>query len=314
MVLPFPVVDILRVLGNNALMMTLSLIIALAMGGFPDVLGLSNSNIAMITLVIMMSLSLTNLKLRGLKVKDHASSIGRAFFLSMVLASGATVVISFFFQGDLRAGWVIAAAVPSAISVVPFTYLMKGDLEPTLVSTAALYIIALVFTPLLTLLLLGQAIEVTLLLFYVSLLILLPLCISRPLRRMNIRPDHKSAVINVTFFILIIAVAGPNRHIFFHDFALLGSLLAAAVLRIFGIGLLWNWYLKRKNVPHERRVPEVLFSSHKNTGMAATLAITLIGPAAAVPATICAVVDIAWMIYLSHWVFKDRTATKQGKV
>ena len=293
-------------LGNSALMMMLSLITALALGGFPSVFGLTNSNIAMITLVIMMSLSLTNLQLKGLKVRDHTASIGRAFLLSMVLASGATVLVSFLFEGDLRAGWVIAAAVPSAISVVPFTYLMKGDLEPTLVSTAALYIIALVFTPLLTLLLLGQAIEVTLLLFYVGLLILLPLCISRPLRRMNIRPDHKAAIINVTFFVLIIAVAGPNRHIFFEDHVLLVSLLAAALLRIFGIGLLWNWYLKRKNVPRERRVPEVLFSSHKNTGMAATLAIALIGPAAAVPATICAVVDIAWLIFLSHLVFKER--------
>jgi BASS family bile acid:Na+ symporter len=78
------------------------------------------------------------------------------------------------------------------------------------------------------------------------------------------------------------------------------------VLKIFGIGLLWNWYLKRKNVPRERRVPEVLFASHKNTGMAATLAIALIGPAAAVPATVCATVDIAWMIFLSHVLFKDK--------
>lgn len=301
--------DVLRLLGNSALMMTLSLITALALGGFPSELVLTNSNIAMIALVIMMSLSLTNLRLRGLRVRDHAASIGRAFLLSMVLASGATVLVSFFFQGDLRAGWVIAAAVPSAISVVPFTYLMKGDLEPTLVSTAALYVIALVFIPLLTLLFLGQAIELTLLIFYVGLLILLPICLSRPLRKLNIRQDHKAAGINVAFFVMIIAVAGPNRQIFFHDFALLGGLLAAAVLKIFGIGLAWDWYLKRKKVPRERRVPEVLFSSHKNTGMAATLAITLIGPEAAVPATICAVVDIAWLIFLSHLVFKDDGAS-----
>ncbi len=299
---------VMRILGNNAVMMTVSFITALALGGFPNVFFLTNSNIAMITLVIMMSISLTNLQLRGLKVKDHAVSIRRAFLLSMVLASGATVVISFFFQGDLRDGWIIAAAVPSAISVVPFTYMMKGDLEPTLVSTASLYIIALAFTPLVTLLFLGQAIDVGILIFNVSLLIVLPLVASRPLRKLNIRQDYKSAALNVTFFILIIAVAGPNRHIFFSDWALLSMLLTAAVLRIFGIGLLWNWYLKRKNVPHKRRVPEVLFSSHKNTGMAATLAIGLIGPAAAVPATICAVVDIAWMIFLSHYLFRDEAS------
>jgi BASS family bile acid:Na+ symporter len=300
--------DVLRILGNSALMLTLSFITALATGGFPSGIALTNSNIAMITLVIMMSISLTNLRLRGLRVRDHAVPVRRAFLLSMVLASGATVLIAFLYEGDLRAGWIIAAAVPSAISVVPFTYLMKGDLEPTLVSTAALYLIALAYTPLLALVFLGQAIDVTLLLTYVGLLIILPICASRPLRRLNIPSNCKSAAVNVTFFVLIVAVAGPNRQIFFQDFALLSGLLAAAVLKIFGIGLLWNWYLKRKNVPHGRRVPEVLFSSHKNTGMAATLAIALIGPAAAVPATVCATVDIAWMIFLSHVVFRNKDA------
>ncbi|MCX6651307.1 MAG: hypothetical protein NT131_06605 [Methanomassiliicoccales archaeon] len=296
--------DLRHILGNSAVMMTLSFIIALAVGGFPSGIVLTNSNIAMISLMVMMSLSLTNLRLRGLKVTDHAVPIRRAFLLSMVLASGTTVLMAFLFQGDLRAGWIIVAAVPSAVSVVPFTYLMKGDLEPTLVSTTALYVIALAFTPLLTLVFLGQAIDAVLLLTYVGLLILLPMFVSRPLRSLNINPENKTAMINIAFFVLIVAVAGPNRQIFFGDWALLSGLLAVAVLRIFGLGLLWNWYLQRKHVPRAQRVPEVLFSTHKNTGMAATLAIALIGPAAAVPATVCAVVDISWLIFLSHLVFK----------
>ncbi len=295
-----------RLLGNSALMMTLSFVTALAVGGFPDRFILTNSNIAMISLMVMMSLSLTNLRLRGLRVVDHSISIRRAFLLSMVLASGTTILLAFLFQGDLRDGWIILAAVPSAVSVVPFTYLMKGDLEPTLISTAALYLISLAFTPLLTLIFLGQAIDVGMLLTYVGLLILLPLCISRPLRRLNIGQDNKAAMINVAFFVLIVAVAGPNRQIFFGDWPLLSGLLAAAVIRIFGVGLLWDWYLRRKNVPRAQRVPEVLFSSHKNTGMAATLALALMGPVAAVPATVCALVDISWLIFLSHVVFKER--------
>jgi len=290
-------------------MMTMSLIVALAFGGFPEDLPLTNGNIAMLSLMVMMSLSLTNLRLRGLNVTNHAPAVARAFLLSMVMASGATVLIAFLFQGDLRAGWIIVAAVPSAVSVVPFTYLMKGDLEPTLVSTAVIYVAALAFTPLLTFLFLGEAVNIAVLLTYVGILLLLPMFISRPLRQLNIDPKDRTAIINVAFFILIVAVAGPNRDIFFTDWKLLAALLAAAVLRIFGIGLLWDRYLRRKKVQRGRRVPEVLFSSHKNTGMAATLAIALMGPEAAVPATVCAVVDIAWLIFLSHLVFKDRESS-----
>ena len=301
-------------MGNSALMMTLSFITALALGGFPEDLPLTNGNIAMLALMVMMSLSLTNLRLRGLRVGVHSRSIVRAFLLSMVLASGVCVLVSFLFEGDLRAGWIMVAAVPSAVSVVPFTYLMKGDLEPTLVSTAVIYVAALAFTPLLTFIFLGEAVEVMVLVTYVAILLLLPMAISRPLRMLEIDPRDRTAMINVAFFVLIVAVAGPNRDIFFNDWRLLSILLAAAVVRIFGVGLLWDRYLRGKKVERGRRVPEVLFSSHKNTGMAATLAIALLGPEAAVPATVCAVVDIAWLIYLSHWVFKGGSVTDESKV
>ncbi|OPX63728.1 MAG: hypothetical protein A4E29_00189 [Methanomassiliicoccales archaeon PtaB.Bin134] len=37
--------------------------------------------------------------------------------------------------------------------------------------------------------------------------------------------------------------------------------------------------------------------------MAAALAIALLGEVAAMPATICMTVDIAWLIYLSHYIY-----------
>ncbi len=313
MVLRTGAVDLRRLLGNSALVMTLSFITALALGGFPDELPLTNGNIAMFSLVVMMSLSLTNLKLGGLRVQDHARPIARAFLLSMVLASGASVLISFLFEGDLRSGWILVAAVPSAISVIPFTFIMKGDLEPTVVSTTLLYIAALAFTPLLTFLFLGEAVEVMVLVTYIGILLLLPLAISRPLSKLEIDPRDRTVMINIALFVLFVAIAGPNRDIFFNDWRLLAALLAAAFVRIFGIGLLWDRYLRRKKVERGRRVPEVMFSSHKNTGLAATLAITLLGPEAAVPATVCAVVDIAWLIFLSHMVFRDQVPGGEGK-
>ncbi|HTY46713.1 MAG TPA: hypothetical protein VMB46_03500 [Methanomassiliicoccales archaeon] len=296
--------DVRRILGNSAIMMTLSFIVAMATGGFPDWIGLTNSNIAMLSLMVMMSLSLTNLKLRGLKLGSHTSPILRSFALSFGIGSGILILAAFLFQGDLRSGWIIVAAVPSAVSVVPFCYLMRGELESTLVSSAALYIAALALTPLLTLAFLGHAVDVVLLLTYVGLLILLPMGLSRPLRRLNIAQDDKAAGINVAFFALIVAVAGPNRQVFFNDWTLLSGLLAVAIFRVFAVGMIWNWYLRRKSTPRARVVPEVLFITHKNTGMAATLALALIGPAAAVPATVCAVIDITWLIFLSQRLFK----------
>jgi BASS family bile acid:Na+ symporter len=287
--------------------MILAFVAAMLLGGFPEEIVISNGNIAMLSLMVMMSLSLTALQLKGLKVRSHRKAIRNAFLLSFVLSSGITILMSFFFQGELRVGWIIEAAVPSAVSVVPFTYILKGDLEPTLVSSAVLYFIALVFTPLITLIFLGQPIDQLTLLEYVAVLILLPLAISRFMRRLEISQANKTAAINLAFFVLIVAIAGPNRQVFFTDQILLSGLVAVAIVRIFVIGLLWNWYLKRKGAPRKRRVPEVLFATYKNTGMAATLAIGVIGPTAAVPATVCTLVEISWLIFLSKYLFSPKS-------
>jgi BASS family bile acid:Na+ symporter len=283
--------------------MVLAFVAAIITGGFPGGAPLTNSNIAMLALFVMMSLSLTSLRLRGLRLRDHSVPIRNAFLLSFVLSTATTLAMSYLFQGEIRDGWIIMAAVPSAVSIVPFTYLLKGDLDSTLVSSASLYFIALVVTPLVTLVFLGTAVDVMTLLSYVGYLILLPMVVSRVLRQVDIRPPQKSAAINVAFFVLIVAIAGPNRQVFFGDQLILLGLVLVAFVRLFGVGLLWNWCLERKDVPRARRVPEVLFASYKNTGMAATLAIALIGPAAAVPATVCTLIDIVWLIYLSRSLF-----------
>lgn len=284
-------------------MMVLAFITAMVVGGFPGGIYLTNSNIAMLSLIVMMSLSLTSLRLRGLKLRDHAIPIRNAFLLSFVLSTGTTIALSYLFQGDIRDGWIIMAAVPSAVSIVPFTYLLGGDLDSTLVSSASLYLIALAVTPFITLMFLGTSVDVMTLLGYVGYLILLPMVVSRFLRQVDIRPEQKSMAINVAFFVLIIAIAGPNRGVFFGDPVILAGLVLAAFVRQFGVGLAWNRYLERKGAPRTRKVPEVLFVSYKNTGMAATMAIALIGPTAAVPATVCTLVDIVWLIFLSRSLF-----------
>ncbi|MGE5379241.1 MAG: hypothetical protein ACM3L5_00025, partial [Candidatus Saccharibacteria bacterium] len=250
---------------------------------------------------------LCNLKLRGLKVVEHTYSIQRAFVLSFLLSTGTTIAMSYLFAGQIQQGWILVAAVPSAISVIPFVLLLGGDLESTLVSSAGLYLIALLFTPFLTLIFLGHAVSVMTLLWYVGFLIIVPIIVSRLLRKLSIDPGSRHIMINIAFGVLVIAVAGSNRGVFFGEPVLLLSLLIVAIIRTFGIGIGLEVYNQRRKLPWAKRVPEVLFATHKNTGMAAALAIALLGDAAAVPATVCMTVDIAWLIYVTKFMYpQDR--------
>lgn len=288
-----------RFLANNALVMSAALVVALLLGGFPETGGLTNGTISMISLGVMMSFSLCNLRFRGLKVSSHAGAVWRAFLLSFVLSSGLTVLLALLFQGDIRNGWVLVAAVPSAVSVIPFCYLLRGELEATLVASAALYLVALVLTPVLTLLFIGEAVSPITVLWYVGALILVPMAISRGIRALGLSEEGRHIGVNLAFAVLVVAVAGTNREVFFGEPALLLTLLAVAVVRTFGAGLAYD-RLARGRVPRERRVPEVLFLTHKNTGMAAALAMNLLGPGAAVPATVLMSVDIVWLIFVTR--------------
>ncbi len=290
-------------LGNNAYMMVTALIIALALGGFPEAYPKMNKDVAMGALMVMMSFSLCSMTFKGLDLRSHIPSVRAAFALSFVLSTGTTIALAFLFQGDIRNGWVLMAAVPSAVSVIPFTLVLGGDLEGTLVSSAFLYIIALVLTPLLTLAFIGHAVSVQTLVWYVGMLIAVPVVVSRGLRRVNIQPYRRSMVINLAFAALVIAVAGSNRGVFLSGQALILALLAVAFLRTFVIGWAWEGLSRRRGTPWAQRVPQVLFATHKNTGMAAALAVALLGETAAVPATICMTVDIAWLIYISHRMY-----------
>jgi len=300
-------------LGNNAYMMVTALLIALVFGGFPEAYPKMNKDVAMGALMVMMSFSLCSMTFKGLQLRDHILSVRAAFALSFILSTGTTIAMAFLFVGDVRNGWILMAAVPSAVSVIPFTLVLGGDLEGTLVSSAALYLIALVLTPLLTLAFIGHAVSVVTLLWYVGMLIAVPVIVSRPLRRANIDPYKRSMVINIAFAVLVISVAGANRAVFLSEQGLLIALLAMAFVRTFVLGIAWERLSRRRAVPWAQRVPQILFATHKNTGMAAALAIALLGEVAAMPATICMTVDIAWLIFLSHYLYphEKRPAPRQ---
>lgn len=70
------------------------------------------------------------------------------------------------------------------------------------------------------------------------------------------------------------------------------------VIRTFGTGLGVEFVLRRLGTPKEDRISSVLFSSYKNLGLTATLAIALFEPVVAVPATIGIVLEVVWVIFL----------------
>jgi BASS family bile acid:Na+ symporter len=283
-----------NILESYTVMMTLGLVLGLLTGGFPS----NTKEISMGSLAVLMTLSLSTVKLGDAKGKEHLEHASKSLFLNYVLLTGVIIAIGLFFSRDYWWGWVLMAAAPSAISVVPFTSALGGITTKALFSTAANYLAALVLMPGLTLLLIGSSVSTTSLVYSLLILIVLPMAASRFVMKMRIGKSANTSMINISFAVLIFAVTGANREAFIGDPWIVLAISAGCILRTFGTGMGTELILRRMRVPKEERVGYVLFASYKNLGLTATLAIALFEPIVAVPATICIAFEVLWVIFL----------------
>ena len=93
---------------------------------------------------------------------------------------------------ELRTGFVILAAIPPAVAVIPFTARLDGDLDFSLIGTIALYLFALLLVPIITIFFLGiNVIDPETLLITLAQLIAIPFGIAIILRRIKKSENRK---------------------------------------------------------------------------------------------------------------------------
>src|SRR3989441_3894895 len=168
--------------------------------------------IATVARVVAMTLALTEIRLEGLSLGSEARAFAPAVFWNYVVLTG--IILGFAVltpNPDLRNGWVVMAAVPSAIAVVPLTSIIKGNVRSALVSSALLYLIALILVPAITLGFADRAVPASEVAVQTFLQIGVPLLASRVLVRIPaIRPVRPGGA-NLSFFVLMTIVAGRQR-------------------------------------------------------------------------------------------------------
>jgi len=193
-------------------------------------------------------------------------------------------------------GFVVMAAVPPAVAVVPLTKLLAGDVRLALYSEALSYLASLALTPLIISIYgreAGMAVGVGDTLEIVFLLILLPILASRWVGRLRMDPAHP---INVGLFAVTYIVVGLNSTAISTG---VGGVLLVAAARTFASGAVVYAASAAAGVARPQRIAYTLFGSFKNLGLTAAVALLLFGPRAAVPAAVCILTETGFYILLS---------------
>jgi BASS family bile acid:Na+ symporter len=211
--------------------------------------------------------------------------------------------VLFISEQALRDGFVIMAAVPPAVAVIPFSVILHGNQTFALIGTIGCYLGSLLLTPLIAYQYLGSTFADPGKILTIMLeLILLPLVLSRVLLWMGwakrLEPA-KGTIINWSFFLIVYTIIGLNRDLFFGRPAALIPPALIALASTFILGLAIERISQLWKVDPPTITTLVLLGTHKNTGLAAGLALSLFSEKTAVPATITTIFMLVYMIWLS---------------
>lgn len=298
------------------------------MRGFPSVLGLlRNRNFLLVSSIVLGMVvgsgahRVQALTLPGLALAMTVSvvqvdagafrslrNLARATFVSLllnyVLLGGLTLLLARLWNPDpeLWTGFVLSAAVPSGIAVIPFSFLLGGDTTLALLGSVGVYLSALLIMPALTSALAGaDSVDPLRLVIALVEIVLVPLALSRLIRATPLRATverWRGAVVNWAFALLMFAVVGINRDALLRQPTVLALTLAIALAGNFGLGFALEWALERLHVARTARVTYLLMASMKNTGLAAAMALALFTERTSVPAAVISATNVFYLVWL----------------
>jgi len=277
----------LRLLSSFSFTISLAIIIGILIGGFP----IYGNEIATIALIIAMTLSISNIPLK-IETKE-IKHIFIAFLLNYGFLSIIIILMGYSLH-EYFEGFIVMAAAPPAIAIVPLSSILKGDERHSFFSIIFLYLIAIILMPLIIFIFLAKEVNTILLIKNVILLILLPLIISRIFYR-RINPQKAKVITNLCFFTLVFSVIGKNRQFIFEEYSLLAILSILMAIRTFGAGLFIREVARKAGINEKRAINYALFASFKNEGLVMLIAASLFSYETALPAVIALIFEMLWI-------------------
>lgn len=278
------------------------LVVGFATGGYPAY----SREVAQVALAVGMTFALTEISFRGISPRAEARRFLLAFGLSYGVLGGLVLGFAFLSPDpSIHDGWVLMASVPPAIAVVPITSYLQGDTRRTVISLALLYLVGLVLVPVTTLAFTQQAVPLDALVLQTILLIGLPVVASRPLTRWRRVADSRTSAVGISFFFLVIAVAGSTRDHLLANGQIVLTLGVLAFARTFGIGAFVLFLARSLRFPRADQVASTVFASFKNLGLTVVLAFGVFGPIATLPSIVSLVFEILWLAALPFLFHRD---------
>ncbi len=291
----------IRLLSNRNFIFLLAIVFGLALPQ-PSVW---TKVLMMPALAFVMTLATINvpndyfLKPRAILIPSFFGILMSYVILGGVILAASALLIT---NQNLWIGFVLIAAVPPAVAVIPFSAILEGNVSFALSGTVASYLAALLITPLIFWIFIGTSFTDPYKLIQIMLiLIVLPLVLSRGILYFRLQ-DRIAAVRGLLtdwgFFIVLYSMIGVNRDLIFSQPLLILPIALVVLAATFVLGFVIEKICVLAKVDKKNMVSLLLLGTLKNQGIAGGLAIALFEKEAALPSAVYSVFMILYIMWL----------------
>jgi bile acid:Na+ symporter, BASS family len=229
---------------------------------------------------------------------NAAAGIGVNYLiLTGVILAGARLLIS---DPELRTGFILAAATPPAVAVVPFAEMLGGSRTLSLFGMVGGFVAAFLLLPLVTLVFIGSdVVEPGRLVVILLVLIVVPFLVSRLFRAVRLdtaAEPYKGSVTNVCFGIAFFIMVAANHDTIIHQTSVLVLPIVVGILIMAVSGGVVTAVSMLLSVDRRTRVSLVLLATLKNYAISAGLGLLLFSERTALPSVIMTIIMIPYII------------------
>lgn len=245
-------------------------------------------------LIAVMTLSCLHIDISNMRqIKSHKWQYGLMLLFIFVIPAVIISLFRSFLPAEAYVGLILAAAVPSAVSVVALTTILGGVPAKALVGTTLAHLVSPLLTPLIVWLFAHQVISVdpASMCLLIAKLVVLPLILAQILRALKV---HKiitaplSTAISMGLLVLLITgIISPSRGIVYQNSHLLPIMSAIIVVTLVAeIGLAFVLGKSRREA-----ITWMVVDSYKNFTLSSVIALQLFGPLAVLGSIMFVIID-----------------------
>lgn len=286
---------------NRNFILITAVVLGLSIGDF----AVYTKKYTLLSLAVVMVFSLTGISMKDmLPVKRSLKIMFSSVILTYLVSTILILVLSYLIldKRSLIYGMVVIAASPPGIAVIPFSFILKGDMNYALIGTFGSYAGAIFLAPLIIFIFTGGSIPILSIFIVMVKIIIIPLLVSRLLVLKKVLPfieKVRGKIIDFGFALIIFTAVGLNKRVFFSHFDILLKITLILIVITFGVGLLYESVARKMSFSRSIVTTQTLFMTVKSSGFTAATSLALFGRDAAVPSAVLSVVILAYLLFMT---------------